>query len=114
MSKQSGMLKRMEQKNAQKYKAEFWCKMDILRQMCIDSAFMAANDVFLMGPGRCEQFGQAMVDYLSEMAGMINEDGKTDNDLTYTCEKVDQRLKKICGDKFCPWEERYGKIDKVG
>lgn len=107
--RQSGALKQIKQQAEMKYRAKFYVEMDILRQMCIDSAFMAANDVFQMGPGRCEQFGQAMTDYLMEMADMMNEDGKTDKDLTYTCEKVDKRLKKICGEKFQPWEERYGK-----
>lgn len=109
MAKPSGMLRKLEQKSELKYRIEFLNKIEILRQMCIDSAFMAANDVFQMGPGRCEQFGKAMVNYLDEMCGMMIEDGKTDYDLTYTCEKVDQRLKKICGDKFYPWEERYGR-----
>ncbi len=109
MSKPSGLLRRMNQKNDLKYKVAFWEKMDILKQFCVDSAFMAANDVFQMGPGRCEEFGRAMIGYLEELCAMINEDGKTDEDLTYTREKVDQRLKKICGSKFQPWEERYEK-----
>jgi len=102
------LLQRMEQKNELKYKIAFWEKMDVLQQMCIDAAFMAANDVFQMGPGRCEQFGLAIVGYLNEICSMMIEDGKSDKDLVYTQEKIDQRLKKICGEKFQPWEERYG------
>lgn len=78
-----------------------------LTQMCIDAAFMANNDEFHMGPTRCEGFGQAMVGYINEMAGMIVQDAKDDEDFVYTKTKVDQRLKQICGDKFQPWEERY-------
>lgn len=108
MSKRSGLLLRMNAKNKLQYAMRLDKEIDILRQMCIDSAFMAANDVFQMGPGRCEQFGQAMTEYLMEMSSMMLEDAKSDKDLAYTQEKVDQRLKKICGDKFVPWEERYG------
>lgn len=55
-----------------------------LQQMCVDAAFMAANDVFHMGPTRCEAFGTAMVAYLHEMAFMMNEDAETDPDIVYT------------------------------
>ena len=78
-----------------------------LQQMCIDAAFMAANDVFHMGHTRCEAFGTAMVAYLHEMASLMNEDAENDPDIVYTKEKVDRRLRDICGEKFQPWEERY-------
>lgn len=71
MPKRSGLLLRMNAKNKLQYAIKFDRQMQILQQMCIDSAFMAANDVFQMGPGRCEQFGQAISDYLHEMAGML-------------------------------------------
>lgn len=45
--------------------------------------------------------------YVMEMARMIVDDAKDDPDLAYTREKVDQRLRKICGEKFDPWEVRY-------
>lgn len=104
MPKRSGMLDKLEAKDKAKLNAE----IGIFQQMCIDATFMAANDVFQMGPGRCEAFGQAMVSYLHEMAVLMNEDGRVDKDMVYTCAKVDERLKKICGDKFEPWEVRYG------
>ena len=97
----------MEQKNELKYRAVFLTKMDTLQQMCIDAAFMAAADVFQMGPGRCEAFGTSMKDYLNEMASLMADDAKGDPDIAYTKETVDRRLKKICGEKFDPWEVRY-------
>lgn len=75
------------------------------RQMCIDAAFMAAADKFHMGTTRCEAFGQAMVDYLNEIVNTMHDD--TD-DAQYAKAKIDERLHQICGDKFQPWEERYG------
>lgn len=107
MKKPNAMLNRIERKYQAIYAAEFKAKIEILQQMCVDSAFMAASDVFQMGPGRCQAFGQAMCSYLDDMASLMLSDAKDDPDMAYTCEKVDQRLKKICGDKFQPWDIRY-------
>lgn len=109
--KKSGYLKKIEQKNELKYAVQFDKKMDILQQICIDAAFMSAADVFQMGPKRCEKFGQTMVDYIREIAKFMNEDGKGDKELTYTKVKIDERLKKICGDKFDCWEVRYKDVE---
>ena len=35
-------------------------------------------------------------------------DQKDDEKFAYTRGVVDRRLKKICGEYFVPWEERYG------
>lgn len=109
MKKPNAMLAAIEARAEEKYRAAFIGKMDTLQQMCIDAAFFAAADVFQMGPGRCEAFGQAMVDYLHEMAGMMINDGRNDAELAYAFGKVDQRMQKICGEKFEPWEVWYGK-----
>ena len=90
-----------------RYRAAFLGKMDTLQQLCVDAAFLAAADVFGMGPGRCGRFGTAMMDYLHEMARLIAGDAAGDPDLEYTKETVDRRLRQICGEKFEPWEERY-------
>lgn len=107
MKKPNAMLSKIERKYQAIYESEFRSKIEILQQMCIDSAFMAASDVFQMGPGRCEVFGQAMCSYLDDIASLMLSDAKDDPDMVYTCEKIDQRLNKICGDKFQPWCERY-------
>lgn len=77
------------------------------RQMCIDAAFMAAADKFHMGQTRCEAFGQSMVNYINEIVTIMH--GDTD-DAQYAKAKIDERLKQICGEKFDPWEVRYGNI----
>lgn len=90
-----------------RYRAMFLKKMDMLQQMCVDAAFLAAADVFRMGPGRCEAFGEAMMDYLHEISKTMVQDAGDDPEMDYTKEKVDRRLRQICGEKFEPWEVRY-------
>lgn len=107
MKKPNYMLAKIEAAAETKYRALFLEKMGTLQQMCIDSAFLAASDVFRMGPGRCEAFGAAMMGYLHEMARMMLDDAKDDPELAYAREKVDGRLRQICGEKFEPWEVRY-------
>ena len=35
-------------------------------------------------------------------------DGADDPEIVYTRAKVDQKLEQILGDRFVPWEARYG------
>lgn len=79
----------------------------ILIQMCLDSAMIAANNVFQMGPGRCKAFCDAFNDAMNELSLMTVEDGKEDKELWHTKAVLDNRLKEICGENFVPWEERY-------
>lgn len=83
----------------------------ILQQEIIDAAFMAANDMFHMGPGRCEEFGRLIIKYRDEITKLVNSDYEDDKELSFAKGKIDQRLQKICGEKFDPWEVRYGKTD---
>lgn len=76
-------------------------------QMCMDAAMIAANEVFNMGPTRCQAFAEAFITAMNEIATMTVQDGKTDKQLWYTKAKLDERLKQICGEHFQPWEERY-------
>ena len=105
--KKSGYLQRLERKNELKHDLRFRQKMDMLQQMCVDAAFLAAADVFQMGPGRCERVGQAMMEYIHEIAQSMVQDAKDDPGMEYARETVDRRLRKICGEKFEPWEVRY-------
>lgn len=83
----------------------------ILQQEIIDAAFMAANDMFHMGPGRCEQFGRLIIYYRDEIVKIINSDYEDDKDLDFAKGMIDRRLQQICGDKFDPWEVRYDMKD---
>lgn len=76
-------------------------------QMCLDAAMIAANEVFNMGPTRATEFVKAFNEAISSIAEMTLEDGKTDKQLWFTKQKLDDRLKKICGENFVPWQDRY-------
>lgn len=112
MPKQSHLLRKMDAKNEVRYAYLFQKKIDMTMQIMQDAAFLAAADVFHMGPGRCEAFGVAIREYVNEMARMMCADQKSDPEYVYTREKVDERMRQICGEKFEPWEVRYGEAGK--
>lgn len=76
-------------------------------QMCLDAAMIAANEVFNMGPTRCTEFANAFSDALNTIAKTTVDDAKSDKSLWYTKDKLDERMKKICGEHFVPWDQRY-------
>ena len=43
----------------------------------------------------------------TEYAEMTIQDAKTDKEIWYAKEKLDARLREICGEHFAPWDERY-------
>ena len=101
--KRSGYLQRVRQDvNRQLTESR-----SIHTQMCLDAAMIAANEVFNMGPARAKAFADAFSSSLNEIADMTVSDGKTDRELWFTKSKLDERLKRICGEYFQPWEERY-------
>lgn len=81
----------------------------ILQQQVIDAAFFAANDLFHLGPTRCRAFGELIVRYVHEIAVLVNSDAEDDPDISYAKGKLDQRMQRICGGNFDPWEVRYGR-----
>lgn len=112
MPKPSYLIRKLQAKERLRHDLRLSREIDDAMQIVQDAAFLAAADVFHMGPGRCEAFGVAIRDYVNEMARMRVMDRKADPEYVYTREKVDARLRKICGDKFQPWEVRYGETDK--
>lgn len=78
-----------------------------LQQMFVDGAFIAANKVLKMGPGRCEKFGEEMISSINELAKIVVDDAKDDPNFEYAKVTIDRELKRICGEKFEPWEVRY-------
>lgn len=79
-------------------------KIIIHTQMCFDAAMMAANDVFNMGESRCPEFTSRFSYYVAEIAQTTIEDSR---DMEYTKQRIDDRLRKICGKHFTPYEVRY-------
>lgn len=104
MARQSGMLKRMQAREARRG-AE---RISFAIQMGMDAGVLAVNEVFGAGEKRAAEFCQVYNRIVNEIAEMTDEDARGDKEIAYTKAKVDQGLKRILGDRFHPWEERYG------
>ena len=79
-------------------------------QLAEDAAFMAANEVLGLGSGRARTFGEAFVRYSNEIADLVVEDSKADDDIVYAKTVLDRRIREIVGeDNFSPFDERYGR-----
>ena len=102
------LLRRIEAKYAAHYAALYQAKMRMTLQIAQDAAMIAANEVLQMGPGRSPDFANKMREVVNEIADVMLADQKDDEKFAYTRGVVDRRLKKICGENFVPWEERYG------
>ena len=102
------LLRRIEAKYAAHYAALYQAKMRMTLQLAQDAAMIAADEVLQMWPGRAPEFAAAMRDVVNEIADVMLADQKDDEKFAYTRGVVDRRLKKICGEHFVPWEERYG------
>lgn len=109
MPKPNAMLAKLEAKIRAELQEEYDTKREVYLQMSMDAAFFAANEVLKMGPGRVKAFYDAYIKNFREMYRLLNEDGKDDEDLVYSTEVIDRRLKKIVGPElFVPWDVRYG------
>ena len=102
------LLRRIEAKYAAQYAALYHAKIGMTLQIAQDAAMIAANEVLQMGPKRAPDFAAVMRDTVNEIAGVMLKDQKDDEKFVYTRGVIDRRLKKICGENFVPWEERYG------
>ena len=102
------LLRRLEAKAELKYATLYQAKMRMTLQIAQDAAMIDANEILHMGPGRAKEFAAEMRDVVNEIADVMLADQKDDEKFAYTRGVVDRRLKKICGENFVPWEERYG------
>lgn len=79
-------------------------------QLAEDAAFIAANEVLSLGSGRARAFGEAFVKYANEIAELVVEDSKADDEIVYAKAVLDRRIREIVGDdNFSPFDERYGR-----
>lgn len=108
MAKRNNVLSRIEQKAVARYELLFNQRVQMLLQIACDSACMACNDVFQMGPSRSIKFVTKMKEYTNQLCAMLLDDVKDDKDFEYTKQMVDDRLKTICGEHFEDWDSRYG------
>lgn len=89
-------------------------QLDIARQrsftlqQCCDMMLIAANAAFGFGPDRLSKLQETYEAVFLEYAEMAVSDGVDDPEIVYTRAKVDRKLEQILGDRFVPWEVRYG------
>lgn len=102
------LLRRIEAKYEAHYAALYHAKIGMTLQFAQDAAMIAANEVLQMGPKRAPEFANKMREVVNEIADVMLADQKDDEKFAYTRGVVDRRMKKICGENFVPWEERYG------
>ena len=97
--------------NAQQQIRQLRAEMDHMKafalQQSLDMALIALNRHFGFGPDRCAKFEAAMRDTFTEYAEMCMEDGKDDEHIVYTQEKLDRALRAACGEDIYPFQERY-------
>ena len=95
------------QKQIQQLRADIERMKGFTLQQSLDMALIALNRHFGFGPDRCAKFEAAMRDTFTEYAEMCMEDGKDDEHIVYTQEKVDRALRAACGDNILSFQERY-------
>lgn len=76
-------------------------------QQCRDMLAIAANEAFGFGQDRVKLLLDTFDQVFTEYAEMTLQDAKTDKEIWYAKEKLDARLREICGEHFSPWDERY-------
>lgn len=77
----------------------------------LDSAMIAAHEVFGMGPKRAKQFDTAYKNAMDELAVLFTMDADENNDaaLTYAKAKRDELILSIVGPElFVPFDQIYG------
>ena len=62
---------------------------------------------FGFGPKRAMEALEAFRETFRSFAQLCVEDADGDQELAYTKESIDRELRRIMGDGFRPWEERY-------
>ena len=107
MARQSGYIKRLQQKKA----ADITFHRTFTMQWCADAAILAANEVFQRRGKKLVEFHNAFIRWSHEIAEMTLADAKGDKTLEYTKVKLDETLKELLGEDFVPWDERYDFLD---
>lgn len=99
--KQSGLMKR----EAAAYLRGLKEGKHFMRQLMFDLSCIALNETEGFGVERINRFCDKLIALHDEYATIFNADSK---DQEYSRSVLDRKLQQIAGDKFIPWEERYG------
>lgn len=93
--------------------AQYRKQLEVMQQIGLDAAMIAANEVLQCGKGRAVPFGQAYMEAVNAIANLIVNDSKDDAEIVYAKEKVDEKICRIVGaDNFEPWDVRYTNQNK--
>ena len=98
--KQSGLAKRENKA----YLAGLRAGCRFMRQLMADLLVIVLHDHFKFSRNQIIKALDALSALHDEFAVVFNGDTK---DQEYSREVLDRRLRKIAGDMFVPWEERY-------
>lgn len=79
------------------------------RQAMCDLAVLVLGQDFKFTPDRLLKFCQSLDKLHDDFCDVFNEDSK---DIEYSKHTMDEALKKVCGEYFIPWEERYEQIPR--
>ena len=99
--KQSGLAKRENKA----YLAGLRAGIRFMRQLMADLLVIVLHDQFRFSRSQIIKALDALTALHDEFAVIFNGDTK---DQEYSRSVLDRRLQQIAGDKFIPWEERYG------
>lgn len=96
-----------------KVEAQYQCKLDIMQQIGMDAAVIAAHEVLGMGSGRALTFCTKYMQTINELASLVVKDAKDDKEIVYAQESIDRDIKRIVGDEnFDPWSVRYSMMNR--
>ena len=96
-----------------KVAAQYQYKLDIMQQIGMDAAVIAAHEVLGMGPGRALAFCTKYMKTINELASLVVEDAKDDTEIVYAQESIDRDIKRIVGEEnFDPWAVRYSMMNR--
>ena len=78
-----------------------------------DCALLVLNDEFGFGPERLKRFNTALDAEMKKwwQVTAAPKPGDKTSEIGYIRSKFDEALKRVCGDKFVPFEQRYEWID---
>ena len=78
-------------------------------RQCLDAMILALNDGFGFGADRVAKFLDFYVQNRTDVARMFLDDRykNGDKELTYSKEKCDRALRRIMGDSYPSFDERY-------
>lgn len=98
-------------KHAQKTIAALQERLQVMKgftlQQSLDMALITLHEEFGFGPDRCAKFEQMFRATFLDYARMCVDDSKDDEEIVYTKEKVDRRLRAACGNDILSFDERY-------